>query len=77
MKPRVRLYYRIAGGVLVGIIIGTCISLLNEPTAVEQVEPTPQPEPTAVEQVEPTPQPDTDWQRLVGDGRPGLVRQYA
>ena len=64
MKPRVRLYYRIAGGVLVGIIIGTCISLLNEPTAVEQVEPTPQPEPTAVEQVEPTPQPEPtgkDW----------------
>ena len=46
MKPRVRLYYRIAGGVLVGIIIGTCISLLNEPSAVEQVNPMPQPEPT-------------------------------
>ena len=38
MKPRVRLYYRIAGGVLVGIIIGTCISLLNEPSAVNQIE---------------------------------------
>ena len=37
MKPRVRLYYRIAGGVLVGIIIGTCISLLNEPSAVNQI----------------------------------------
>ena len=47
MKPRVRLYYRIAGGVLVGIIIGTCISLLNEPSAVKHVEPTPQPEPTS------------------------------
>ena len=42
MKPRVRLYYRIAGGVLVGIIIGTCISLLNEPSAVEQVNPMPE-----------------------------------
>ena len=38
MKPRVRLYYRIAGGVLVGIIIGTCISLLNEPSAVNKIE---------------------------------------
>ena len=46
MKPRVRLYYRIAGGVLVGIIIGTCISLLNEPSAVEQVNPMPEPDTT-------------------------------
>lgn len=58
MKPRVRLYYRIAGGVLVGIIIGTCISLRNEPSAVKQVEPMPQPDPTGKDWWE---MDDRDW----------------